>query len=856
MAAINFINDKFTPPVLPEICIPRRDLYKLYQQANVAHLGAVCAPAGYGKTVSALLWSRETKRQTLWIGLDKYDNAPALFYALFCTGILSTQPDNLPLQQRFNNSAFKTDPIAQTMRLLSDLPPDKSSYTLILDDFHAITNAKIINALPYILKRLPHSFTVLLLSRGHLPEPLDALLKTRHSSIISSHQLAFSARETQAYYAGYGRDLSEIQTQLILEKTAGWPLGLQTLAHADSVETPQDYETIINDYITQNIWPQWSAELQSTMLVSAVADEFDSALLSLLMDRKNISVLLAKLINQNAFLTRTPHNSYCYQPLFLNFLRAKLKAQPTLDVQTQNLKIADLYFERQDFFSALDYYIRAENLNGINRSFYLLNTLFMDYSVGEWLYQFTTLVQDRLAEEIIQNDPPLLVEYAWANFLNGNAKATLRYIDRINACLTEATHLATIRESNLIGAIGIIRFADFRQNICSYSKDFSELVKFFPDDHQVKLYSPSITQNFPIMHRSIFDCLEIIPDLDNRLQSIKDAFGFFFPQEVDLFCRCVKAGLYYEINDLENAYETIAFTQRLQTKETRFEMQFCVAMIRSLILHALDKKSESERVRMNFRRQIQSDNGQYLYPNFSAIDIRQRLWDGDRKAAQTWLDESFTAIDEPLRFYKIYQYFTTARAYIVLAKQTEALKLLGQLKNLSADYHRPLDLAEANILKATLEWATGSKKAALQNLEAVLIVLQPYRSIRIIGEEGTSVLPMLKKLTTKTSQSDYSGPLDPHYLKQVYLCAYQVSKTHVGITAHLNEKSVKLSKQQKYILSLLAAGYSTTEIVTITERTINTVKSHTKMIYLKLDVHNAADAVLKAKQLGLLESSI
>ncbi len=82
---------------------------------------------------------------------------------------------------------------------------------------------------------------------------------------------------------------------------------------------------------------------------------------------------------------------------------------------------------------------------------------------------------------------------------------------------------------------------------------------------------------------------------------------------------------------------------------------------------------------------------------------------------------------------------------------------------------------------------------------------------------------------------------------------YEVSKNHVGITAGLNVKPIKLSKQQKYILTLLAQSYKNAEIVKITGLSLNTIRSHTKIIYQKLGVNTAADAVIEAKQLGIIE---
>ncbi|WP_312047681.1 helix-turn-helix transcriptional regulator [Anaerotignum sp.] len=66
-------------------------------------------------------------------------------------------------------------------------------------------------------------------------------------------------------------------------------------------------------------------------------------------------------------------------------------------------------------------------------------------------------------------------------------------------------------------------------------------------------------------------------------------------------------------------------------------------------------------------------------------------------------------------------------------------------------------------------------------------------------------------------------------------------------------KPIKLSKQQKYILTLLAQSYKNAEIVKITGLSLNTIRSHTKIIYQKLGVNTAADAVIEAKQLGIIE---
>ena len=67
------------------------------------------------------------------------------------------------------------------------------------------------------------------------------------------------------------------------------------------------------------------------------------------------------------------------------------------------------------------------------------------------------------------------------------------------------------------------------------------------------------------------------------------------------------------------------------------------------------------------------------------------------------------------------------------------------------------------------------------------------------------------------------------------------------------DKPVKLSGQQKHMLELLSQGYKNAEISEMTGLSIPTIKTHTSLAYKKLDVNNAMDAVLKARELGLIE---
>jgi len=61
-----------------------------------------------------------------------------------------------------------------------------------------------------------------------------------------------------------------------------------------------------------------------------------------------------------------------------------------------------------------------------------------------------------------------------------------------------------------------------------------------------------------------------------------------------------------------------------------------------------------------------------------------------------------------------------------------------------------------------------------------------------------------------------------------------------------------ITKRETEVLTLVARGYSNTEISELLQMSFHTVTSHTKSIYRKLAVNSRSEAVFEAAQLGLI----
>jgi len=75
------------------------------------------------------------------------------------------------------------------------------------------------------------------------------------------------------------------------------------------------------------------------------------------------------------------------------------------------------------------------------------------------------------------------------------------------------------------------------------------------------------------------------------------------------------------------------------------------------------------------------------------------------------------------------------------------------------------------------------------------------------------------------------------------------------LTDFMNNKRTAvdpLSAREIEIIRLISQGLSNQEIAQVLHISENTIKSHNKEIFAKLDVHNRVEAVVAAKKRGLL----
>lgn len=844
------LSDKFIAPKLHENYTYRYALLNTLTIGTNKDIIYICAPSGFGKTTAVIQWLEYSKFPYVWIDLDEYDNTLTAFFRLLCMGIYSFQSDNEAMAKILASPTFNTLPVEHSIELITSFIPNGTSYVIVLDRAQLVTNKEILKAFLMVKRRLPKCFTIVVITSNEPNhEYLDQIGKD-NVNLLTKKDFAFSEVEIHQQFLTYGNKITLEDAKEILQITEGWAIGINALAMSGLTKpTTTDGGMVFSNYIETQLWDNFDTEIQEFLLRTSIVEDISVEMANLLSNRKDSQEILDALCTGNFFVNKTGKDTYSYHSLLLLFLADVRRKHE--HIKSEDLyKVVSLHYLKENrIFLARKYAIKSRDKETIDITNYAIdeddsvdsNIL----SVENFISVYSSLLEEQSSRAVLDEHPYLYSQYAGYSLIVGDATTCEWCLDMIEKNLPIISKEHAQFESDVI----LMTLIDYRKSVGSILK---KLVKHLAKiNFKKNLQWNTVTMQLPHFYRSARDYSELAKgkSLQRIFTFITPLFGSF----VRNILYALQADFLYEKNKLNESLALIDKTLSSKKGEQSGEQGFCLLMTKATTYAALDDQKKLNQAIEEIQTFIIQDNNPQFYLNFEAFKARVQLQDANQEVAKSWLD-NYYIIDDDFYLYKIYQYFTTARAYIVLGQSEQALQFIDRLELLATQFHRPLDIAEAKVLRASIEWALRQRKKALETIEDVLLILQPYEFIRIIANEGGAILPVLKRLATVVDSGTHHQEIDANFLHKVILATHEKASKHKGITQYIRPPKLKLSKQQKHMVQLLSEGYKNAEIAQMTGLTIHTVKYHLSEAYKKLCVDNAMDAVLKAKEEHLLDS--
>jgi LuxR family maltose regulon positive regulatory protein len=178
------------------------------------------------------------------------------------------------------------------------------------------------------------------------------------------------------------------------------------------------------------------------------------------------------------------------------------------------------------------------------------------------------------------------------------------------------------------------------------------------------------------------------------------------------------------------------------------------------------------------------------------------------------------------------------------ASLREAENKLQECLSLSQCQHNTFQMITIKVLQALGLEKQGRTDEALDVLGTAVDLARPGGFIRPFVESGPTMEGLLKRLADKDITKDYIGQL---------LTAF--SPTVHPPSSRAQPLDEHLTYRERDILEMLVQRLQTKEIAEKLVISTETVNSHLKKIYRKLDVHNRRQAVERAKSLGILNNA-
>jgi LuxR family transcriptional regulator, maltose regulon positive regulatory protein len=434
---------------------------RLFERLGVARVTVVSAPPGSGKTVLLRSWINQARAagSIAWVPAGRGGWDPQRFWLSVLGALRQTSAGSALV--RAVTAAPGLDGWALVERLLTDLAPLDDRVWLVVDDVHEL-GPDALRQLELLIMRAPPGVRFVLATRHDVRLGLHRLRLEGGLAEIRGSDLRFTVDEARELFDAAGIHLAGLAR--LVERTEGWAAGLRLAAlslagHQEPVRFAAEFsgtERTVAEYLLAEVLDRQPEPVRRLLLRTSVLERVNGELADLLTGTSGGERVLQDLEAANAFVVSLdPQRSWFrYHHLFADLLQLELR-------RTEPDQVTGLHQAASDWFARRGHPVEAVRHAQAARDWDLAARLLADCWPGLYLDGQAAVIHELLAgfpAGTEATDAELAAVAAGDELARGSLEAAGRYLG-----LAERAPVPDGRQGQAELVLGIVRLLLARQ---------------------------------------------------------------------------------------------------------------------------------------------------------------------------------------------------------------------------------------------------------------------------------------------------------------------------------------------------------------------------------------------------------
>jgi LuxR family transcriptional regulator, maltose regulon positive regulatory protein len=863
--------------------IQRGELLASLDRASEAKVTLISGPAGSGKTSLLRAWAdgpgRPYRLAVVQLQRNQQDSQQFWLSVLGAirqasgtsggTGQLAATPD-------FNQGAVAD-------RVHSELAQHRDRTFLIIDDLHELTSPEALTQLTALLEKLPEQVHAILTTRHDLPLRLHKLRLAGELTEIRAADLRFTRSETREFLKASDIALSESRAEELHQRTEGWAAGLR-LAVISLASSPDPERFVaefsgssrtVAEYLLVEMLESQPAEVQQLLLRTSLLERVNGELADVLTGSHGSERILLGLEEANAFVVSLDpaRTWFRYHHLFADLLRLELRRRLPQQLPVLHRLAAAWFTEHGAIVDAVRHTQAAGDWADAAR-------LLADHSFGMTLDGQAQTIQALLRAfppGAVADGPDLPLAHATSKLARGHLDEAAAHLSVAETSITStppdrrhrlevaiaALKLSLARKrGHLAGVVEQVRFL-----AAPITAQSDEEIALDADLRAVALMNLGTVEAWSLgnqdSQRHLQEGAELARRIGRPYLEVSCLAELAFASKIEPFAhtqrRCLEAialadqhgwgaepvispalvnlaGVFIWTGQFDEGDRWVRRTARALETDTGPSIRLLLHLCTGLLLSGRGRQREALaefRAAEELQERLEGSHALMRQLTGFRLATQARLGQlSEAKASLATLDADLAGSGE----------IGNARAVISLAEgdPAAALAAVRDVLNGVAPAVGYMAVIDANLLAALAHRELGGKRAAEAAVERALA----------LAEADRLILPF-----AMTASRELLETMPRHETAHAALLTdiVEVMRGSSPGSESARASSVEqLSPSELRVLRYLPTNLSRPEIASELSVSVNTINTHIRNIYAKLQAQDRSSAVRRAREMRLL----